>query len=82
MNLYFKRSNGEIRLVKENATKDTAYNEIVKEVHRINPQFKIYYVRMWGDDNEGYTFDVGSHSEFFYLCEEDQICLRQSLRGL
>lgn len=26
-----------------------------------------YYQRIWGNEEEGYHFDVGSHSEFFRL---------------
>lgn len=32
--------------------------------------FKTYYTRMWKDNNTT-IFDVGSHSEFFHLVQEE-----------
>ena len=82
MNLYFDNGRGEIRLVKENILFDDTSKEITQYIHKLNPKYHIYYIRCWGDDECGYTYDVGSHSEFFYFCTEDQICSRRHSRGL
>ena len=67
-NLYFIRSNGEKRLVKENVDKETAMNHIREYVASLNPNFQIYYFRYWEKDG-GTTYDIGSHTEFFWLGE-------------
>lgn len=62
-NLYFQRANGELRFIQK-VDKEEILSAINKEVERLNPNYKIYYVRSWGDDNR-ITYDVGSHTEFF-----------------
>ena len=69
-NLYFIRSNGEKRLVKENVDKETAMNHMREYVASLNPNFQIYYFRYWEADG-GTKYDIGSHTEFFWLGEEE-----------
>ena len=73
MNLYFLSSNGEKRLVASNINaEDNVYTLIENYVKELNPDFKIYYIRSWGNvDKDGITYDVGSHSEFFLLINEE-----------
>ena len=68
MNLYFIRSNGEKRLVRENIDPETALGYIQEYTHSLNPIFKIYYFRSWEEDG-GTMYDVGSHTEFFWVGE-------------
>ena len=72
MNLYFLAANGDKRLVRENAEEKTALKDIEHYVNNINPTFKIYYTRMWySEDHGGMMYDVGSHTEFFLLAEDN-----------
>jgi hypothetical protein len=72
MTLYFIRSNGEKRLVKKNVEPKTALSEISHYVNNLNPAYKIYYTREWYDEEAGGTmYDVGSHTEFFLLVDEN-----------
>lgn len=68
MNVYFRDSHGEKRLLKENvATKEDAWK--VMRDFMDEHGFKSYYTRIWYKD--GYTWhDVGSHTEYF-LVDED-----------
>lgn len=65
MNVYFRNSQGEKRMIAKNVTdKDEAWQVIHKFLDDHN--FKSYYTRMWYKD--GYTwYDVGSHTEFFMV---------------
>ena len=65
-NLYFIRSNGEKRLVRENIDPDKAMGYAQEYVHSLNPNFKIYYIRTW-PANGGTMYDIGSHTEFFFV---------------
>lgn len=70
MNLYFIRSNGEKRLVKESVKPEAVIKEIKAYTHSLNPNYKIYYYRSWySEDHKGTMYDVGSHTEFFVLGE-------------
>lgn len=71
MKLYFENSRGERRLIAKPKTEEDANKAINKFCE--DRHFKIYYIRTW-KDNEGLkVFDVGSHTEFFYLdCLEDE----------
>jgi hypothetical protein len=72
MNLYFLASNGEKRLVSTDVAPETAHKEISKYVKELNPNYEIYYVRYWRDEATGGTmYDIGSHSEFFLLVDEN-----------
>ena len=35
--------------------------------------FKIYYTRIWRDDNGLKVYDVGSWTEFFYLDDKNEV---------
>lgn len=67
MNVYFRDSKGEKRLLKENVrTKESAIK--IMQDFMDDHNFKSYYTRMWYNENNGYTwFDVGSHSEYFLV---------------
>lgn len=70
-NLYFIRSNGEQRLVRENIDPEAATGYIQEYVATLNSNFKIYYIRSWySEDYKGTMYDVGSHTEFFLVKEE------------
>ena len=68
MNLYFIRSNGEKRLVRENIDPEKAIGYINEYTHSLNPNYKIYYIRSW-EENSGTMYDVGSYTEFFFVGE-------------
>lgn len=65
MKLYFENSYGERRIIAEPKTEEEAN----KEIHRFceDRNFKIYYVRTWRIPDGAKVYDVGSHTEFFYL---------------
>ena len=65
MKLYFENSYGERRIIAEPETEQDAYKEMNKFCEDRN--FKVYYVRSWTTKDGLKKFDVGSHSEFFYL---------------
>ena len=67
MNVYFRDSYGEKRLLAENVpTKEVAWKHMQSFMD--SHDFKCYYTRVWFKD--GYTwFDVGSHTEFFLIDE-------------
>jgi hypothetical protein len=75
MTLYFKNSHGEMRVVAEfdSGMTDKEYLEAAeKEIKKFCDarNFKIYYTRIWHTECKGQQmtkFDVGSHTEFFYL---------------
>ena len=65
MKLYFENSYGERRIIAEPETEETAMETIHAFCDERN--FRIHYVRSW-IDNEGFkVYDVGSHTEFFFL---------------
>ena len=65
MKLYFENSYGERRIIANPETEETAMEAIHAFCDERN--FRIYYVRSWVD-NEGFkVYDVGSHTEFFFL---------------
>ena len=64
MRLYFKNSEGKVRLIAECETVKDVGREIQKFLDDHN--YKSYYCRSWGDDKK-VVIDVGSHSEFFVL---------------
>ena len=65
MKLYFENSYGERRIIAEPKTEEEAMKVIYGFCGDRN--FKIYYVRSWMTPDSLKKFDVGSHSEFFYL---------------
>ena len=65
MKLYFENSYGERRIIAEPETEEEAWRKIHNFCKDRN--FKIPYVRSW-IDNEGFkVYDVGSHTECFFL---------------
>lgn len=66
MYLYFENSRGKYQFICE-ATPETVGPKITEDVHRRNPNYKIYYTRCMGNEKEGFTYDVGSWSEFYHL---------------
>lgn len=69
MNLYFERSNGECVLVKSNILYEEVSQEITNYVTALNPNYNIYYIRSW-EDEQGIIYDVGSHTEIFILTDK------------
>ena len=65
MKLYFENSYGERRVITEPANEE----EAMKEIHKFcnDRNFKIYYTRSWRNKEGLKVYDVGSHTEFFYL---------------
>lgn len=69
MYLYFEKSNGDWQLVSDGiASKEDAMPLIYKDVAKRNPKYTIYYVRSMKLP-QGICFDVGSHTEFYWLTE-------------
>lgn len=68
MKLYFENSQGVERVIAEVANEEEAYKEINKFCEERN--FEIYYVRTWMSNGRK-KYDVGSHSEFFYLATNE-----------
>lgn len=68
MKLYFENSYGEERVIAEVANEQEAFKEIHKFCEERN--FKIYYTRSWMVDGRK-KYDVGSHTEFFYLATNE-----------
>lgn len=66
MKLIFKNSKGEERIIAEVKNEKEAFKEMDKFCEERN--FTIYYVRSWMSGNRK-KYDVGSHTEFFYLEE-------------
>ena len=66
MKLSFKNSKGIERIIAFPNNEEEAIKEICKFCEARN--FKIYYIRSRMNDNRK-KYDVGSHTEFFYLEE-------------
>lgn len=71
MKLYFEDRYEQLHLIAEVENDAEAGKCIRKFIEEKNPNFKIYYVRQWVNDAGMKVFDVGSHSEFFLLSNED-----------
>lgn len=65
MKLYFENSNGKRRPIASPKTEEDAWEYIHAFCEERN--FRIYYIRTWQDEDGLKVYDVGSHSEFFYL---------------
>lgn len=65
MKLYFENSYGKRRIIAEPETEEEAWNKIHEFCHE--RRFHIYYVRTWKAQDSATVYDVGSHTEFFYL---------------
>lgn len=68
MKLYFENSQGIERVIAEVANEKEAYKEINKFCEERN--FEIYYIRTWMSNGRK-VYDVGSHTEFFYLATNE-----------
>jgi hypothetical protein len=68
MKLYFENSTGYKRLIAEPKTREDAWKYI--HVFCEERNFKIYYVRTWSNNDGAEVYDVGSHTEFFYLFDD------------
>lgn len=68
MTVLFENSLGEKREIghAQNMTEVWGIIQHFVEAHH----FKSYYTRYWRTD-EGIKVDVGSHTEFFYIVEDD-----------
>ena len=65
MNLYFRDSHGNKRLLASNINNKEGVWEYI-QAFLDEHNFKSYYTRVWYKD--GYTwYDVGSHTEFFFV---------------
>lgn len=64
MKLIFKNSRGKERVIAEPQTEEAAMEYIYQFCEERN--LKIWYVRTWMSGNRK-KYDVGSHTEFFYL---------------
>ena len=64
MKLIFRNSQGKERVIAEPSNVEEVSKEIKKFIDDHN--FKSYYTRVW-EENGRLKFDVGSHTEFFYL---------------
>lgn len=69
MKLYFENKYGKRRIIAEPKNRDEAWEEIYKFCS--DRYFNIYYTRTWIDSDGLEVYDVGSHSEFFYLDNKD-----------
>lgn len=76
MKVYFCNCYDEMRQIAEIKDVGDTSNEIFKAAMKVINQFlddrryKSYYTRFWREDRDGIPmmkFDVGSHSEFFYI---------------
>lgn len=65
MKLYFENSRGKRRIIAEPKTEEDAFEFI--HAFCEERDFRIYYTRTWRDEDGLKVFDVGSHTEFFYL---------------
>lgn len=75
MKLYFENSQGISRQIAECHTEQ----DISKEIHKFiddnnknkpkTKQFKSYYTRSWSENGKTW-YDVGSHSEYFWVDKE------------
>lgn len=78
LKLIFKNSYGQERVIANPRDEKEAMKEINKFVDECNAKrtdgkkFEIYYIRSW-EHNGRKTFDVGSHTEFFYLENDSEV---------
>ena len=70
MKLYFENSRGKRRVIADPLSEENAYEIIHSFCEERN--FKIYYTRSWRDKDGLKVFDVGSHTEFFYLDDKNE----------
>lgn len=69
--LYFVNAKKKRTKIAENVDSiSQAIKEIKAFCYQKNPNFNIYYTRLWRSEENELTFDVGSWTEFFYLVGE------------
>ena len=68
MTLHFENKYGNRRIIAEPETEEEAWEEISKFCK--DRRFHIYYVRTWKTPDGAKCYDVGSHTEFFYLFDD------------
>ena len=66
--LYFENNYGDKSLIACNITEEEVSVKIVEALKKMNPNYKIHYIRIW-EGKAGTWYDVGSHSEFFLFVE-------------
>lgn len=76
MKLTFENSNGAERIIAEVQTLEEAHREIAKFLD--DHKYKSYYTRRWSPQPWHTVFDVGSHTEFFHLYNEELMHEQQS----
>lgn len=66
-NLFFENGYGERRLLVSAVKENDIITTISSEVKKMNPNFKIYYIRSWNSsaNKNEIVYDVGSHTEYF-----------------
>ena len=69
MKLNFENSRGVERCIAEVATVEEAHKQIKNFLDEHN--YKSYYTRSWKPQPWHTVFDVGSHTEFFHLYDEE-----------
>ena len=75
MKLYFENSNGISRQIADCHNEQDIFKEIHKFIDSHNKnkpktkQFKSHYTRFWSENGKTW-FDVGSHTEFFWVDKE------------
>lgn len=66
MELFFQNSQGVERLISKPETKEQAFNDIKSFLDEHN--YTMYYcIENINKEDSSIRFDVGSHTEFFYL---------------
>lgn len=74
VNLYFENRFGERRFVCE-CEENQVVSNIYAEVESMNPNYRIYYVRSWKNEEGETIWDCGSWSENFVsipVCQVDR----------
>ena len=80
--VYFERSNGEwVEIGTVDCSNDAAREEMLNLVRDFCNQhnYKIPYYRLWNASEKGHEMtcvDVGSHTEFFWICPSISISTR------
>lgn len=73
MRVTFKNSNGQERDIGNVVD----FNDVFKVIKSFldEKNYKSYYTRYWKNEKGIYIFDVGSHTEFFYLYPNVELIL-------
>ncbi len=68
--LYFEHRDGRLELIGKEIPHERILNHIHTFIRSVNPHFKSYYTREIACENGVYSYDVGSHTEFFWASPE------------